>query len=141
MPSMQGPILALLTILFALRVLGQALAAFFAVSWLPSMEQWFSGLIPYSVLLGIQLVMLIVMVKISSQIWRRAGFFAVRRPHWAQFLIKLSALYAAIMALRYVLTMLLRPEMRWSGGAIPIVFHFVLAGFIYAWGNYYSGKH
>jgi hypothetical protein len=42
------------------------------------------------------------------------------------------------MTLRYVLTMIYRPEMRWLGDAIPIFFHFVLAGFIYAWGNFHS---
>jgi hypothetical protein len=26
--------------------------------------------------------------------------------------------------------------MRWSGGAIPIFFHFVLAAFIYVWGKF-----
>jgi hypothetical protein len=46
-----GPLLALLTFLFAGRVLGQALVAFVGVSWLPAMKQWFSGVIPYPTLL------------------------------------------------------------------------------------------
>ena len=33
------------------------------------------------------------------------------------------------MALRYVLTMIFQPEMRWLGDTIPIFFHFVLAAF------------
>ncbi len=61
--------LALLTTLFFLRVLGQALVASFSVSWLPTMQQWFSGLIPYPVLLTIQIVMMVCMVKISMDIW------------------------------------------------------------------------
>jgi hypothetical protein len=60
---MHGRALAILTLLFALRVLGQALVVFFSVGWLPPTEQWFSGLIRYPILLGIQLVMLAVMVK------------------------------------------------------------------------------
>ena len=135
---MQGPILALLTFLFALRVLGQALVAFLSVGWLPSMEQWFSGLIPYPALLLIQFVMLVFMVKISTDIWRGAGFFARPRPRGSRFLINVSAVYAGAMALRYVLTMILRPEMRWFGATIPIVFHFVLAGFIYVLGRYHA---
>jgi hypothetical protein len=135
---MHHPILAFLTLLFALRVLGQILVAFLGVDWLPSMEQWFSGLIPYPVLLGIQVVMLFVMVKISSQIWRRAGFFAERRPHWSRFLVKFSAVYAGAMALRYMLTMTLRPDLRWFSGTIPIAFHFILAGFIYVLGRYHA---
>lgn len=133
---MHGSILAFLTLLFALRVLGQMLVAFLGVAWLPSMEQWFSGLIPYPALLAIQLAMLFVMGEISRQIWRRAGFFAARRPHWSRFLVNFSAVYAAAMALRYVLTMTLRPELRWFGGTIPIAFHFVSAGFIYVLGRY-----
>jgi hypothetical protein len=63
---MHGPMLALLTALFFLRVLGQALSVFLQVDWLPATEHWASGLIPYPILLTIQIVMLIVMVKIST---------------------------------------------------------------------------
>jgi len=134
---MYGPILSLLTLLFALRVLGQALVAFFGVTWLPVMEQWFSGLIPYPALLIIQLLMLRLMIKVAAEIWRGKGFYAEARPHWSQFLRRFSAVYAAIMVLRYILTMILQPEMRWFGGAIPITFHFVLAAFIFVLGCYH----
>jgi len=134
---MHGPLLALLTLLFALRVLGQALVAFFGITWLPAMEQWFSGLIPYPTLLVIQLLMLILMVKITGEIWRGKGTFAIPRPHWSQFLMKFSAVYAGAMVVRYALTMILHPEMRWFGSVIPITFHFVLAGFIFVMGHYY----
>ena len=136
---MHGPLLALLTFLFAIRVLGQALVAFFGVTWLPAMEQWFSGLIPYPALLIIQLLMLMLMVKITGEVWRGKGTFGSPRPHWSPFLIKFSAVYAAAMVLRYALTMILRPEKRWFGDAIPIIFHFVLAGFIYVLGHYHLG--
>ena len=134
---MHGPLLALLTFLFALRVLGQALVGFVGVTWLPAMEQWFSGLIPYPTLLIIQLLMLMLMVKITGEIWRGEGTFAIPRPHWSTFLMKFSAVYAAVMVLRYALTMILRPEKRWLGDTIPIFFHFVLAGFIYVLGHYH----
>jgi hypothetical protein len=68
---MHGPVLTILTALFFLRVLGQALVAYTSVNWLPAMEHWASGLIPYPILLTIQIAMLIVMVKISKDIWRR----------------------------------------------------------------------
>jgi hypothetical protein len=135
---MHGPLLALLTLLFALRVLGQALVGFFGVTWLPAMEQWFSGLISYPTLLIIQLLMLMLMVKITGEIWRGKGAFAIPRPHWSQFLMKFSAVYAGAMVLRYALTMMLRPEKRWFGDAIPITFHFVLAGFIFVLGHFHQ---
>lgn len=133
-----GPVLAFLTLLFFLRVLGQALVVFFSVSWLPSAERWASGLIPYPALLAIQLVMLIGMARIVSDVWRCKGLFAETRMRLAGFLVAFSALYAASMLLRYVITMLLRPEMRWFGGTIPIFFHFVLAAFLYTWGKFHA---
>jgi hypothetical protein len=135
---MHGPLLALLTVLFALRVLGQALVAFIGVAWLPIMEQWFSGLIPYPTLLMIQLLMLILMVKITGEVWRTVGTFSIRRPHWSQFLTRFSAVYAGAMVFRYLSTMIMHPEKRWLGDTIPIIFHFVLAGFIYVLGHYHQ---
>jgi len=135
---MRGPVLALLTLLFFLRVLGQALVARFGVTWLPAMEHWHSGLIPYPALLTIQVLMLIVMVKISRDVWRGAGFFAMVRPSLSRLLIGFSVVYAGAMALRYALTMAFYPEMRWFGGTIPIFFHFVLAGYIYVVGRFHS---
>ena len=133
---MHGRILALLTALFSLRVAGQALVVFFSVDWLPPNEEWASGLIPYPALLTIQIVMIIVMIKIASDVWRGIGFFAKARPFWSRFLIAFSVVYAGSMALRYALTMIFLPEMRWLGGAIPIFFHFVLAAFLYIWGKF-----
>ena len=65
---MHARALAILTVLFALRVLGQALVVFFRVDWLPGTEHWFSGVIRYPVLLAVQLVMLPGMVKIAADI-------------------------------------------------------------------------
>ena len=61
-----GPLLALITFLFACRVLGQSLVAFVGVHWLPAMEQWFSGVIPYPPLLIIQLLLLMLMIRITG---------------------------------------------------------------------------
>ena len=136
MPGMHGRVLALLTLLFSFRVLGQALVEFFSVDWLPSAEAWASGLLPYPILLVIQLVMLIGMVKIVTDVSRDQGFFATARSCWPRFLVRFSAIYAGSMALRYVLTMIFQPEMRWLGDTIPIFFHFVLAAFLYTWGKF-----
>jgi hypothetical protein len=137
--SVHGTILAFLTLLFALRILGQLLVALFDVGWLPPMEQWFSGVIPYPLLLVIQLLMLVLMCKITKEVWLGVGFFAERRGHWSEFLKRFSMVYAGSMVLRYLLTMTLQPEMRWFGGVIPITFHFVLAAFIFTLGDYHSG--
>ena len=136
MGSLHARILALLTFLFALRVIGQALVEIFAVERLPASEAWASGLISYPILLAVQLVMLGAMLKIVVDVSRDRGWFARRRPAWSRFMIRFSVVYAATMALRYILTMIFFPDMRWLGGAIPILFHFVLAAFVYTWGTF-----
>lgn len=140
MPGRHGRVLALLTLLFSLRILGQSLVEFVSVDWLPSSEAWASGLIPYSILLAIQLVMLVGMVKIALDVWCQRGFFAMAPASRSRFLIGFSAVYATSMAGRYVLTMTFQPEMRWLGGAIPIFSHFVLAAFLYTWGKFLTQR-
>jgi hypothetical protein len=130
--------LALLAITFSLRVLGQALVAFIGVDFLPPMREWYSGLIPYSVLLPIQLVILGLQAKISADIWRGAGRFATCRPGGGRVIIAISVVYFLAMVVRYALTMYLHPERRWLRGAIPIIFHGVLAAYLFLLGNYYA---
>ncbi|HUO85759.1 MAG TPA: hypothetical protein VM617_00075, partial [Thermoanaerobaculia bacterium] len=50
--------------LFVLRVAGQVLVAFARVRWLPPMEQWQSGLLPYRVLLAAQIAIVLVLGKV-----------------------------------------------------------------------------
>ena len=49
-----------------------------------------------------------------------------------------SYVYAGVMALRYVVRMTRRPSERWFGGTIPIVFHFVLASYVFVLGSYHA---
>jgi hypothetical protein len=53
-------VLATLLFLFCLRVFGQILVAFFNVSFLPPMEEWFSGLLPYPELLTAQILIIAI---------------------------------------------------------------------------------
>jgi hypothetical protein len=122
---------------FFLRVLGQLLVAFFQVRFLPPMAEWYSGLLPYPILLPIQLLILTVQGKISRDLWRGAGYFAIGRPATGRLLCWLSYAYIALMLLRYVLTMWWYPERRWLHGAIPTVFHWVLAAYLFVLGRYY----
>src|SRR5947208_16778338 len=98
MPLRLGRILAALTVLFSLRVLGQVRVAFCSVPWLPSMEQWCSGRVPYPMLLVIQLAMVTVMMKLSIEISRGAGRFAKQHAGWSAILVSFSASYAGGMA-------------------------------------------
>jgi hypothetical protein len=131
-------VLGVLAFAFSLRVLGQVLVAFFRVDFLPPMTAWYSGLLPYPVLLPIQILILIVQAKVFLDIWRDAGFFALRRPRTGKILCCLSFVYFAAMVLRYVLSMSLHPERRWFTGTIPIFFHCVLAGYLFVLGRFHG---
>jgi hypothetical protein len=113
--------LSVLTALFVLRVVGQIVVALWAPTWLPPMSQW--HFVPYRILLPIQIVLIAVMID-----------FCVDPPPFGTIGVALSIVYAASMACRYVIRMVRRPDQRWFGGTIPIVFHFVLASFVFVLG-------
>ena len=124
--------------LFALRVLGQALVVTRAPRWLPSNEHWYSGLLPYRFLLPAQLALLAVMIVIASDVYRGQGMFTA--DWWAGavgYLAALSWFYFAAMVVRYVLTMALRPDLRWFRRTIPIWLHMVLAVALWAFADYH----
>jgi hypothetical protein len=127
----------LFTVLFVFRVAGQVLVALKPRTWLPPMTQW--NLIPYRILLPIQIVFIVVMIWIDFEFTRRTGIATAEAPGFGRFLIIFSGLYAASMALRYGVRMYRQPDQRWFGGTIPIVFHFVLASYLYVLGGVYAG--
>lgn len=127
-----------LLFLFFLRVLGQGLVAAFDVEFLPPMTEWYSGLIPYALLLPLQILIILLLAKVATDFTRRRGFFVVPRRALGRFLQWFSYLYFGGMAVRYVVSMALHPERRWFGGTIPIFFHFVLATFVFVVGHYHT---
>lgn len=134
-PAAIAPILWLLTGLFVLRVAGQVLVALHPRAWLPPMWQW--NLIPYSILLPIQIVFIIVMVWINMAFTTASGIAAIKSSGSGNLLIVFSVVYALVMAIRYGVRMRRRPDQRWFGGTIPIVFHFVLASYLFTLGCFY----
>lgn len=136
-PAAIAPLLWLYTGLFVLRVAGQVLVAIRPRSWLPPMWQW--NLIPYPILLPIQLVFIVVMVWIDLAFSSASGIATANNEGAGQFLVAFSAAYALAMAIRYVVRMRRRPDQRWFGGTIPIVFHFVLASYLCTLGLFYAG--
>lgn len=128
-------LLWLFTGLFVMRVAGQVLVALRPRVWLPPMWQW--NLIPYPILLPIQLVFIAVMIWINMSFSSNTGISTTKTPDMGYFLITFSAVYAMAMAIRYVVRMRRRPDQRWFGGTIPIVFHFVLASYLYVLGSFY----
>jgi hypothetical protein len=121
--------------LFIIRVVGQIVVAVRPQQWLPPMYQW--NFIPYPILLPIQLVFIGVMVWFNVSFSQNVGISTIDSPGAGKFLIVFSAVYVLAMVIRYTIRMYRRPDQRWFGGTIPIVFHVVLASYLYTLGSFY----
>jgi uncharacterized protein len=136
-PTIYTVFLALFTVLLILRVAGQLIVATAAPRWLPPMEQWQSGLLPYPVLVAGQAVVLTLMIWITIDFARGAGFWLAPHPSLGLAALRWSYLYFGAMVVRYVRRMVRRPDQRWFGGTIPIIFHAVVAAFQWAFGIFH----
>ena len=136
-PRPYPAVLAILLVMFVLRVLGQALVAVFDVPFLPPMQAWYSGLLPYPWLLSSQILIIGLFAGVCFDFARGAGFFAVPRRGFGLALLGLGAAYLGTMLIRYSVRMTLYPGERWAGGSIPTFFHWVLAGFLLTVGIYH----
>ena len=137
MVRQRGIILWILLFLFVGRVVGQLLVALGLAPFLPPMKEWFSGLIPYPGLLLSQILIIILYVKICIDFTRNHGFFVVPRRNLGRGLLIFGTLYLAAMVIRYIIRMSLYPDQRWTGGCIPIFFHWILAVFLLIVGKYH----
>ncbi len=138
-PPSLSIVLWLCSVLMFLRVIGQLVVFLRAPAWLPPMAQWQSGLVPYSFLLSTQAVVLFLMFWIASDFWRGSGFWVQPLPRLGRIVLAWSYLYAGAMVVRYVIRMARKPDERWLGGTIPIIFHSVLAAFQWTFGQYHAG--
>ena len=135
-PVAYAAVMAVLLLLFLARVFGQILAAAVAPSWLPPMARWYSGLMPYRYLLPAQIVLLVVMIELTISVARESGPLGSAAPAAGPWIVWASYIYALGMVVRAVRYALAPPERR--GVLIPIVFHFVLAGFLFTYGRFLS---
>ena len=126
--------------LFTGRVLGQLAVSVDAAPFLPPMEQWQSGLLLYPLRLTGQFVLIAGLGSVCLQFSRGSGYFV--RPHaWlASSLWVVGWIYAVAMVVRYAVWMTIKPEERWTGDLIPIVFHIVLAGFLLVVADHHRGR-
>ncbi len=126
--------------LFCLRVGGQLLVALVPVSFLPPMEEWYSGLLPYGPLLVAQILIILLYGKVCLDFTRGRGYFVVPQRRLGIGLLVFGSLYLAAMIIRYVIRMSLYPDERWTGGSIPIFFHWILASFVLLVGQYHWNR-
>jgi len=128
-----APLLWLLLAAFVARVTGQLLVAFLHVHWLPPMDAWMSGLMPYRYLLPAQLVISLLYAKICLDCTRGRGWFAEAPRKFARRVLVFGYVYFAVMSLRFVARFF--PGTAWLGEWIPAVFHLVLASFLILYGR------
>jgi hypothetical protein len=108
--------------LFLLRVLGQLEVVLIAPAWLPPMEGWYSGLLPYPLLLPAQIVILMLMTGLVVNEMRRP--YIAHRRDWLRVV---SLIYFAAMLLRLIVQYLRGADDVIAAGGIPVAFHWVLA--------------
>lgn len=135
-PGHAAVYLCLFSALFLLRVVGQVIVRLRAPRWLPATEQW--NLTPYRLLLPMQIAILGLLVWIDADFARGHGTWTEARPALGTRVLWVALVYASAMAFRYAVRMRRRPEQRWFGGTIPIVFHGVLAGYLVVFGTYHA---
>jgi hypothetical protein len=118
--------------LFFARVIGQVEALLLEPAWLPPMSAFYSGLLPYPLLLPLQIALLMLMCVL-----------AVRQPQstrgpkvWRA----LAWIYFAIMAARLAWCVQKYGDEFYLHGAIPIAFHWVLALFVLAFARHTERK-
>ena len=124
-------VMAVLLMLFLARVIGQIVAATLAPRWLPPMARWYSGVMPYRYLLPAQIVLLVIMTVATIAVRREQGPLGTPAPTASTWLLWASYVYAAGMTVRLVRYLRASPERR--GVFIPIVFHYILAGFLFTY--------
>ena len=130
------PLMWACVVLFMFRVLGQVYVALYGPRWLPPMQEWYSGLLPYYLLLPTQLLVLAFMTIVAYDYTREDGFLFVTSALKGKILIGLAIVYFSSMVTRYVITMVRYPERRWLSGTIPIALHCVLAAFMFMVGSF-----
>jgi hypothetical protein len=133
-PTAYAAILTVLLALFLGRVVGQILAATVAPSWLPPMARWYSGLMPYRYLLPTQIVFVIVMTAMTISVANESPPLGAAAPAVGTWIVRASYVYALGMVVRAIRYALAPPDRR--GVLIPIIFHFVLAAFLFTYGRY-----
>lgn len=119
-----------LTTLFFARVVGQLMVMAGVAPFLPPADAWYSGLLPYPLLLPAQCLILALQIKLNIDAARPNHRFSSLSSRTARVLIITSAVYAAAMIVRYALT---------QTHEIPVAFHLVLAAYLYTLGRLHRG--
>lgn len=134
-PALYALAMWVLFALFVARVVGQILAATTRPAWLPPMARWYSGVMPYRYLLPAQILIIALMIAMTVGVSNAAGSLGVPQRDIGVFAVWAAVVYAGGMGWRAVHRAMQPPEKR--GVVIPIVFHVVLATFLFVYGSWH----
>lgn len=122
-------VLAVLTLVFAARVLAQFLHFVHPTGSLPSFADFHGSAVPYAWLLPVQLAVVLVMAGITIAV---AEGRVAPRPARGRQLFAFGTLYCAVTLSRLVVGFAVAGAPPWFQAWLPAAFHFVLAGFVLA---------
>ena len=131
------PWLLVLFGLFVLRVLGQLVQSVYPVPFLPPFGAWHGAVMPYSLLVIIQVVVIAVLTII---IWRVRSDAIVPNRWKYRVCFTLGGMYFTFMAFRLFAGLTFFSDNLWFSMSLPAFFHVVLATFILLFGCYIYGR-
>jgi hypothetical protein len=117
----------ILTLLFAVRVLGQATQHWVPQSFLPAFDAFQGSALPYWMLLASQAAILAVMISVS---WRMTRRRLARRRKLGIVLGIAGGAYMLFSLGRIAVGLAVPEAHAWFFAWIPAFFHIVLAGFV-----------
>jgi hypothetical protein len=127
------PWLWLLISMFVLRVIAQPSSLLISSRFLPPFESWHGGVLPYPMLLIIQVLILFWLIRTTRQFAK--GSIVPNRRLGTTVLI-LASIYFIAMLARLFLGMTVLSEHRWFASPLPAFFHLVLASFLLLYGHF-----
>jgi hypothetical protein len=120
--------------LFMARVIGQIYLGIYGnigiLYYLPQWEYWYSGALPYPILLVSQILIIQFLTLMAYDFSRQNGFFFIESPK-IQWIVR-------FLAILYFTSMVVRAIWFDENHFIPIIFHCVLALFLFIYS--FSGR-
>ncbi len=124
----------MLTILFAMRVFGQALQRWAPQPFLPPFDAFQGSNLPYWLLLSVQLVILVVMIVVARRV--QTGLLAPS-ARAGTVLALVGWIYMTLSVGRIAVGLSAPAAPAWFSTWIPAVFHVVLAAYVLTLAHYH----
>lgn len=131
------PWLLVLFGLFVLRALAQLVQSVYPVPFLPPFGAWHGAVMPYPLLVIIQVV---IIVALTIILWRVRSDAIVPSRWKYRVCFILGGIYFSFIAFRLFAGLTFLSDHPWFSQSLPAFFHVVLASFILLLGRYIYGR-